>query len=260
MGAGQHRHPNKVRILVWSEFSRRIPQNDNGTDHGSQGPMFVVGGTVNGGVYGTHPNIDPTRSTTTRNSRYWQARIGTAGSTAPPTSATSTAPSSRGGSTCRRRPCCRRPRARRRPRNDYWTAANFNVGFLPNGLLLRRSAPRARPDRAPDADRDERRVRRLLAARRGWRGRRRSRCSTPVSRSTGPAAPALARRTATWPSPRLRHVAVCGRPHGRPPYSQLLNTSAWTLWASDLDAERANPEWARVPARAWRSHGRDRRR
>ncbi len=48
--------PDKVCVMVWSEFSRRIPQNGNGTDHGSQGPMFVVGG-VNGGVYGEHPNI-----------------------------------------------------------------------------------------------------------------------------------------------------------------------------------------------------------
>ena len=48
---------NKVCVLVWSEFSRRIHQNDNGTDHGSQGPMFVIGGAVNGGVYGVHPNI-----------------------------------------------------------------------------------------------------------------------------------------------------------------------------------------------------------
>jgi uncharacterized protein (DUF1501 family) len=50
---------DKLCILVWSEFSRRIPQNDNGTDHGSQGPMFVIGGKVNGGVYGNHPHIDP---------------------------------------------------------------------------------------------------------------------------------------------------------------------------------------------------------
>jgi uncharacterized protein (DUF1501 family) len=49
---------SKVCLLVWSEFGRRIPQNDNGTDHGSQGPMFVIGGTVNGGVYGNHPNLD----------------------------------------------------------------------------------------------------------------------------------------------------------------------------------------------------------
>lgn len=50
---------NKVCVLVWSEFARRIEQNQNGTDHGSQGPMFVIGGTVNGGLYGNHPNITP---------------------------------------------------------------------------------------------------------------------------------------------------------------------------------------------------------
>ena len=49
---------NRVCIMVWSEFSRRIPQNQNGTDHGSQGPMFVIGGSVQGNVYGHHPNID----------------------------------------------------------------------------------------------------------------------------------------------------------------------------------------------------------
>jgi uncharacterized protein (DUF1501 family) len=49
--------PDRVAIVVWSEFSRRVPQNQNGTDHGSQGPMFVIGGKVRGGVYGSHPNI-----------------------------------------------------------------------------------------------------------------------------------------------------------------------------------------------------------
>ncbi len=49
---------DKVCVMVWSEFSRRVPQNENGTDHGSQGPMFVIGGGVTGGVYGNHPNID----------------------------------------------------------------------------------------------------------------------------------------------------------------------------------------------------------
>jgi uncharacterized protein (DUF1501 family) len=48
---------DKVCILVWSEFSRRVDQNDSGTDHGSQGPMFLIGGKVNGGVYGNHPDI-----------------------------------------------------------------------------------------------------------------------------------------------------------------------------------------------------------
>lgn len=52
---------DKVLILVWSEFSRRPQQNDNGTDHGSQGPVFLIGGKINGGVYGNHPNISDSR-------------------------------------------------------------------------------------------------------------------------------------------------------------------------------------------------------
>jgi uncharacterized protein (DUF1501 family) len=48
----------RTTIMIFSEFSRRIEQNDNGTDHGSQGPMFVIGGKVNGGVYGNHPNVN----------------------------------------------------------------------------------------------------------------------------------------------------------------------------------------------------------
>lgn len=46
-----------VLIFIWSEFSRRVLQNDTGTDHGTQGPMFVIGGQVNGGIYGNHPDI-----------------------------------------------------------------------------------------------------------------------------------------------------------------------------------------------------------
>lgn len=49
---------DKLCVVVWSEFSRRITQNATGTDHGSQGPVFVIGGTVNGNVYGNHPNIN----------------------------------------------------------------------------------------------------------------------------------------------------------------------------------------------------------
>lgn len=64
---------NRVCIVVWSEFSRRIPQNDNGTDHGSQGPMFVVGGGVTGGVYGRHPNITPAALDDNENTVYSQA-------------------------------------------------------------------------------------------------------------------------------------------------------------------------------------------
>jgi hypothetical protein len=54
----------------------------------------------------------------------------------------------------------------------------------------------------------------------------------------------LARRTHSWPPPRLRHIAVVPEPLAVHPYAQLLNTSAWTLYASDFDAERSHAEFA----------------
>ncbi len=63
---------DKVCTVVWSEFSRRIEQNDNGTDHGSQGPMFIIGDGVNGGIYGNHPNIDPLALDQDGNTEYTQ--------------------------------------------------------------------------------------------------------------------------------------------------------------------------------------------
>jgi uncharacterized protein (DUF1501 family) len=119
---------DKTLIMIWSEFSRRIEQNGNGTDHGSQGPMFVIGGGVNGGIYGNHPNINesaldddgntvytqnanPFRSTDFRDVygtilKQWikvpQATI-----------LSSILPLDTGSATSR------------------WTVANFNMGFLP---------------------------------------------------------------------------------------------------------------------------------
>ncbi len=63
---------DKVCVMVFSEFSRRIPQNDNGTDHGSQGPMFVIGGNVVGGTYGNHPNIEESALDRSGNTVYSQ--------------------------------------------------------------------------------------------------------------------------------------------------------------------------------------------
>jgi hypothetical protein len=54
---------------------------------------------------------------------------------------------------------------------------------------------------------------------------------------------ALAARTRTWPPPRLRHVAVvAGEPLAVRPYVQLLNTSAWMLYAADLDPATSHSE------------------
>jgi uncharacterized protein (DUF1501 family) len=64
---------NQLLVLVWSEFGRRIQQNSSGTDHGSQGPTFVIGGQVEGGVYGHHPNLSPAALDADGNTRYSQA-------------------------------------------------------------------------------------------------------------------------------------------------------------------------------------------
>lgn len=49
---------NKVCIMVWSEFGRRVADNESfGTDHGMANDMFVLGGAVKGGVYGPDPDL-----------------------------------------------------------------------------------------------------------------------------------------------------------------------------------------------------------
>ena len=63
---------DKLCIMVWSEFGRRAPQNDGGTDHGTQYPVFVLGGGVQGGVYGRHPNINESALSDDGNTVYSQ--------------------------------------------------------------------------------------------------------------------------------------------------------------------------------------------
>lgn len=42
-----------VAVMVFTEFGRRVPENTSkGTDHGTATPMFVIGETVKGGLYG----------------------------------------------------------------------------------------------------------------------------------------------------------------------------------------------------------------
>ena len=53
-------------VLSFSEFGRRISENGSqGTDHGSASVMMAMGGKVNGGLYGTAPNLntDPSNPT-----------------------------------------------------------------------------------------------------------------------------------------------------------------------------------------------------
>src|SRR5204863_2339165 len=49
---------DKVTVMCFSEFGRRVTQNNsNGTDHGAAAPVFVLGGKVKGGVYGAYPSL-----------------------------------------------------------------------------------------------------------------------------------------------------------------------------------------------------------
>jgi uncharacterized protein (DUF1501 family) len=47
-----------VAVMVFSEFGRRVQENaSGGTDHGTAGPMFIIGEKVKGGFYGEHPSL-----------------------------------------------------------------------------------------------------------------------------------------------------------------------------------------------------------
>ena len=54
----EHDMDKDVVVLLFSEFGRRIKDNGAGTDHGSGGVAFVIGGDVNGGMYGDFPSLD----------------------------------------------------------------------------------------------------------------------------------------------------------------------------------------------------------
>ena len=57
-------------MMSFSEFGRRISENGSqGTDHGAASVMMVMGGKVNGGLYGTAPNLntDPKNPTLENN-------------------------------------------------------------------------------------------------------------------------------------------------------------------------------------------------
>ncbi|MEM9080555.1 MAG: DUF1501 domain-containing protein [Verrucomicrobiota bacterium] len=48
----------RVTLMTFSEFGRRVAQNaSGGTDHGQGSCLFVAGGGVKGGLYGTYPSL-----------------------------------------------------------------------------------------------------------------------------------------------------------------------------------------------------------
>lgn len=53
-----HNIADKVIVMVWSEFGRRIADNaSDGTDHGTASNILVLGNMVKGGVYGPDPDL-----------------------------------------------------------------------------------------------------------------------------------------------------------------------------------------------------------
>lgn len=116
---------NKVCLVTWSEFSRRVQQNDNGTDHGSQGPLFVIGGTVHGGVYGAHPNINSAALNNDGNTPYSQ----TAGAGYRSTDFRDVFGTILNKWLGMANPLTILPKDSGSSSN-YWTAPNFNMGFL----------------------------------------------------------------------------------------------------------------------------------
>ncbi|WLT32810.1 IPT/TIG domain-containing protein [Geothrix sp. PMB-07] len=48
---------DRVIVVVWSEFGRRIEESDSGTDHGAGGLAFAVGKPVKGGAYSAYPSL-----------------------------------------------------------------------------------------------------------------------------------------------------------------------------------------------------------
>ncbi len=53
----EHGREDDAAVLIFSEFGRRIKDNGTGSDHGSGGVAFLIGGSVNGGLYGQYPSL-----------------------------------------------------------------------------------------------------------------------------------------------------------------------------------------------------------
>lgn len=54
----RHKAADKVTILAFSEFGRRVAENaSKGTDHGAAAPLFVFGDAIKGGLHGQPPDL-----------------------------------------------------------------------------------------------------------------------------------------------------------------------------------------------------------
>ena len=55
----EHDAGDNVIMYLFSEFGRRVHDNGSGTDHGAAGVTFLIGNSVNGGLYGEYPSAKP---------------------------------------------------------------------------------------------------------------------------------------------------------------------------------------------------------
>ncbi|MFM8429531.1 MAG: DUF1501 domain-containing protein, partial [Holophagaceae bacterium] len=49
---------DRVMIMTWSEFGRRLTENSGGTDHGTNSLSMCIGKNVKGGFYGEYPALN----------------------------------------------------------------------------------------------------------------------------------------------------------------------------------------------------------
>jgi uncharacterized protein (DUF1501 family) len=55
---GSSERGRQVVTMVYSEFGRRVRANaSDGTDHGTAGPVFLLGRGVRGGFFGAEPSL-----------------------------------------------------------------------------------------------------------------------------------------------------------------------------------------------------------
>ena len=51
-------HWEDTLVMTYSEFGRRALENESGgTDHGTAAPHFLMSGALDGGIWGTHPDL-----------------------------------------------------------------------------------------------------------------------------------------------------------------------------------------------------------
>ncbi|HSU68974.1 MAG TPA: DUF1501 domain-containing protein [Tepidisphaeraceae bacterium] len=50
---------DRVTLMTFSEFGRRVKENGSGTDHGEAAPLFLAGGRIKPGFHGAFPSLAP---------------------------------------------------------------------------------------------------------------------------------------------------------------------------------------------------------